>query len=219
MCIWPSISEDKPRLPRCIQTSKRHAVLLQDGFLSKKKWLPKKTWIWIYIYMYTEFFEPHGRGDRRFCRRQVDDTDRFNEEKNHGVEHDTSIGFDDMHNVGWMYAQCWMDARLGFSSIFFWEAFIYLGLFHPFGNCLPASIEGRLWSGAKSGITTSAGHASSRLKSGQVVGRSWMILDGSKMLMKQDWDGYPLVNITLLWKDPPFSMGKLTISIFCGHFQ
>ena len=53
-------------------------------------------------YMYTEFFEPHCRGDQRLWRRQVDDTDRFNQEKNHGVEHDTSIGFDDMHNVGWM---------------------------------------------------------------------------------------------------------------------
>ena len=64
---------------------------------------------------------------------------------------------DDMHEVRWM-------PNWNFSSIFIWEALFYLVILHPFGTCLPASIEGRLRSSAKSGITTSAVRASSCLK-------------------------------------------------------
>ena len=217
MCIWPSISEDKPRLPRCIQTSKRHAVLLQDGFLLKKNGLPKKTWIWIYVHwiLWAALSgRPEALAEAGWWHRPVQ-----SRKKSRGWAWHK-------HWLRW-YAQCWMDARLGFSSIFFWEAFLYLGLFHPFGNCLPASIEGRLWSGAKSGITTSAGHASSRLKSCRVffgwwnrwflwifvanlwddLGWYWMEAGFWWSRIEIYWDGYPLVNITLRWKDPPFSMG------------
>ena len=82
---------------------------------------------------------------------EVDDTERFNQGKIQGVERDTRMICTKMPNGN-------------FSSIFIWEALFYLVILHPFGTCLPASIEGRLRSSAKSGITTSAVRASSCLK-------------------------------------------------------